>query len=166
VVYSGNVKPLFTTGQQDIGNGLSKIAQEGNQSELVASLGKAAGVKHVYVLDPSTHPITPGNSAEIKIEAAAGDKIAFATMFGNSNDWFYAFDDTGVPITQTGDLSSYVKLWDDGTEINEYPGAGNHEAAFNPGLQNPESKAIGEVDTALYPTLPAVKNVIKVTLSK
>ena len=67
---------------------------------------------------------------------------------------------------QGGDLTGKVKLWDDGTEVNEYPGAGNHQAAFNPGLHNMEDKAIGEVNYEAYPTLPGVKEVIRVTLSK
>jgi hypothetical protein len=166
VVYSGDMKPIFTKGQKDYGSGLAKIAQEGNQSELVAALGKMQGIKKVYVLNPADKPITPGNSAEIQIQAAAGDRIAFATMFGNSNDWFYAFDDMGISATQSGDLSSLVKLWDNGTEINEYPGAGNHQLAFNPGSMHPEDKAISEVMYEAYPSLPAAKDVIKVTLSK
>lgn len=166
VVYEGNIKPIFTTGQKDPGNGLAMIAQEGKQADLVAALGKMTGVKQVYVLNPSDKPITPGNSAEIQIKAMAGDKIAFATMFGNSNDWFYAFDDVGISAGQSGDLTDKVKLWDDGTEVNEYPGAGNHQAAFNPGSQKIEDKAIGEVNGEAYPTLPGVKEVIRVTLSK
>ena len=166
VVYEGNMKPIFTEGQKDPGNGLAMIAQEGKQGDLVAALGKIAGVKQVYVLSPSDKPITPGNSAEIQIKAAGSDRIAFATMFGNSNDWFYAFDDMGIPAGQSGDLTNHVKLWDDGTEVNEYPGAGNHQAAFNPGLQHAEEKTIGEVNYEAYPTLPAVKEVMRVTLSK
>jgi len=87
-------------------------------------------------------------------------------MFGNSNDWFYAFDDMGIPAGESGDLTAKVKLWDDGTEVNEYPGAGNHQAAFNPGLKNAEDKAIGELNGESYYSLPAVKDVIRVTLVK
>jgi hypothetical protein len=166
VVYEGNIKPIFTAGQKDPGNGLAMIAQEGKQADLVAALGKMAGVKQVYVLNPSDKPITPGNSAEMQIKAQAGDRIAFATMFGNSNDWFYAFDDMGIPAGESGDLTAKVKLWDDGTEVNEYPGAGNHQAAFNPGLKNAEDKAIGELNGESYYSLPAVKDVIRVTLVK
>ncbi|WP_143305096.1 spondin domain-containing protein [Chitinophaga vietnamensis] len=166
VVYNGNNKPIFTQGAVDPGNGLADLSQEGNQTNLVGNLKKAAGVKYVYVLSPSDKPVTPGNNAQVQIQAAAGDKIAFATMFGSSNNWFFAFDDMGVPASSSGDLTGNVKLWNDGTEIDEYPGAGNHQPQFNPGAKNPTSKPVAEVDRTMYATLPGVKDVIRVTLSK
>ncbi|HVI45166.1 MAG TPA: spondin domain-containing protein [Chitinophaga sp.] len=166
IVYNGNTRPIFTQGAADPGNGLADIAQEGNQTALVASLQKAAGVKHVYVLSPSDKPVTPGSSAQAQIEAAPGDKLAFVTMFGSSNNWFYAFDDMGILVNASGDLTGNVKLWNDGTEVDEYPGAGNHQPQFNPGSKNPASKPVMEVDKSLYPSLPAIKDVIKVTFTK
>ncbi|TWI88755.1 spondin domain-containing protein [Chitinophaga japonensis] len=166
VVYSGNIKPIFTEGQADYGDGLARIAQEGDQADLVAALEQMDGVKHVYVLNPSNTPVTPGNSAEAQITVAANDRIAFATMFGSSNDWFYAFDDMGISVNEKGDLTGKVKLWDNGTEINEHPGAGNHQPGFNPGAQNPESQPIMAVSYEAYPALPMVQEVMKVTLSK
>lgn len=171
VVYEGGSnshmeKKLFTAGQMDMGDGLADIAQEGNQATLVASLEKMPGVRKVYVLSPSNMPIRPGKSAEARIDVAPGDRIAFATMFGSSNDWFFAFDDKGLPVNSSGDLTDKVKLWDNGTEMNEYPGAGNHQPQFNPGSKNEENKPIMEVDRSKYATLPDVKDVIRVTFSK
>lgn len=168
VVYNGNTQPIFTIDQPDYGNGLADIAQEGNQNKLVEMLMQAPGVKKVYVLSPSNMPITPGKSAAMQIAAQPGDRLAIATMFGSSNDWFFAFDDMGVVLGgkgKGGDLTDDVKLWNNGTEIDEYPGAGNHQPQFNPNSKNPENKPIKEVDRSMYKTLPAVKDIIRVTLS-
>ncbi|MDB5151204.1 MAG: hypothetical protein JWQ57_5224, partial [Mucilaginibacter sp.] len=64
--------------------------------------------------------ILPGQSTTITFSAAKGEALAFATMYGASNDLFFApanpgiqvYDNTGKPIE--GDVSSQVKLWDNG----------------------------------------------------
>lgn len=55
------------------------------------------------------------------------------TMYGQSNDLFYApkqalelFDSTGDPLT--GDITAELLLWDAGTEKNQAPGAGDEQA--------------------------------------
>lgn len=47
-------------------------------------------------------------------KAEPGDKIAYVTMFGFSNDWFYA-NETNIDATVKGDLSSKTVLFDSGT---------------------------------------------------
>src|ERR1700743_1322525 len=78
--------------------------------------------------------ILPGQSVTITFSAAKGEALSFATMYGASNDLFFApanpgiqvYDSvTGAPIQ--GDVSAQVKLWDNGTRINQAPGASvNH----------------------------------------
>jgi hypothetical protein len=54
-------------------------------------------------------------------------------MFGQSNDWFYApnesgitlFDGNGKPIS--GDVTSQIMLWNAGTEVDEEPGIGTNQ---------------------------------------
>src|SRR5690349_669756 len=72
--------------------------------------------------------ILPGQSASIRFAAAKGEAISFATMYGWSNDLFFAPDNPGIAVYDAagnpiqGDVSSQVKLWDNGTRINQAPG--------------------------------------------
>ena len=60
--------------------------------------------------------ILPGQSTTITFSAAKGEALSFATMYGWSNDLFFApanpgilvYDNNGNPIE--GDVSSQVKL--------------------------------------------------------
>ncbi|SHG20693.1 spondin domain-containing protein [Pedobacter caeni] len=166
VVYNGDTNPIFTGGENDRGNGLSSVAQEGDATALAAALKGMKGVKQVYVIEaPQTKAIVPGGSASAKIEIGPGDKLTFVSMFGSSNDWFYSFEDKGISYNAlNGDLSSLIKLMDNGTEIDEYPGAGNNQPQFNPNQKAPEAQAIKEVGNK-YPVLQA-KDIIKVSITK
>ena len=93
--------------------------------------------------------------------------LSLASMVGQSNDLFFAPSDMGIALWNGnkptyGDVTSQVSLWDDGTEVNEYPGAGNHQPARGPG-GTVESKNIMVVnDGFVYPTIPSL---IKVTIT-
>ena len=50
-------------------------------------------------------------------------------MFGFSNDWFYA-NEVSIDATVKGELSSKTALFDSGTGVDQYPGAGNRQALF------------------------------------
>lgn len=158
VVYKGE-NPIFKVGQQDAGKGLKEISQFGNTSNLLNYLKTISNVSGVYVAGNA--PITPGKSASTQIQISAGDKIAFVTMFGFSNDWFYA-NESEISAGNIGNLTSSVSLFDSGTGINQYPGAGNHQALFG-GIPQPENIPIAKVG-ADYP-IPSVINVLKITLN-
>src|SRR3546814_6629925 len=74
--------------------------------------------------------------------------ISFATMYGWSNDLFFApenpgiklYEDDGTPIE--GIVSSQIKLWDNGTRINQAPG----ETVMHPGTAEAAPGNITEVD--------------------
>lgn len=106
-------------------------------------------------------PVSPGSKVMTSFKADPGDKIAYVTMFGFSNDWFFA-NEVGIDATVKGDLSSKTALFDSGTGIDQYPGAGNHQALFG-GTPQSETKTISKVG-AQYP-VPAVQKVIKVTVN-
>jgi hypothetical protein len=61
--------------------------------------------------------ILPGQSVSFTFSAAKNQHLTFATMYGWSNDLFFApanpgiklYNDDGTPIT--GDVSSQIKLW-------------------------------------------------------
>ena len=85
-------------------------------------------------------------------------------MYGFSNDWFFATTGNGVDATVTGDVSSSIGLFDDGTAVNQFPGAGITQ--FNlAGTPLTESIAIQAVPNPnAFTTLPAINNFIKVTI--
>ena len=80
-------------------------------------------------------PALPGHSFKFSFYAGPNHKLSFATMYGLSNDGFYAPDgdginlyDNGTPVT--GDITSQIMLWDAGTEMNQMPGPDNtHDGA-------------------------------------
>ena len=62
----------------------------------------------------------------------------------------------------TGDISNKVMLYDDGTAVDQFPGAGNSQAAFGGAAPTPESKPVDEISDT-YP-VPAVKDIIRVSI--
>jgi hypothetical protein len=171
VVYNGINNPIYNVGQLDAGKGLKPLAQQGNADTLAAYLKTVKGVKAVYVLPaPTTKVLLPqiagkqGGVVSQQLSVNAGDRLAIATMYGFSNDWFFASADNGVDATQKGDISNTIKLFDDGTAINQFPGAGLTQ--FNlAGTPLKESTPIGVVPNPNgFTTLPDINKIIKVTL--
>lgn len=80
-------------------------------------------------------------------------------MFGYSNDWFYA-NENEILASMKGDLTAKTTLFDDGTGVDQYPGAGNKQALFG-GTPASEDKNISKVGSN-YP-VPQVSSVLKVT---
>jgi hypothetical protein len=118
VVYSGNENPIFKTGENDRGQGLKELSQQGNADVLAAFLKTKSGVKEVYVLkDPATTVLQPringanGGKASQTITARKGDRIAFVSMYAQSNDWFIASINNGVDGSTRGDISSIIGLF-------------------------------------------------------
>lgn len=159
VVYRGDKNPIYELGKTDNGLGLKDIAQFGNVTKLQNSLKALPNIKGVYIAGSA--PVPPGNKVMTTFKADLGDKVAYATMFGFSNDWFYA-NEQSIDASTKGDLTSKTTLFDSGTGVDQYPGAGNHQALFG-GMPQSENMPISKVGTQ-YP-VPAVQNVIKVTIN-
>ncbi|WP_029904632.1 spondin domain-containing protein [Prevotella sp. 10(H)] len=157
VVYSGDINPIYQLDTKDKKIGLKELTQKGDASVLKASLEGMTNVRHVYVIGNS---LAPGESNDVRYKAWKDDNIAYATMFGYSNDWFYSNSET-IKATSKGDMTAKTVLLDSGTGVNQYPGAGNHQALFG-GTPQAEDVDIKKVDTT-YP-VPQVSNVIKVTI--
>lgn len=164
--------PLFQNNMLDYGDGLKFIAQGGDPTTLAATLKTKDGIKSTGVYNTATSassagPLFPGDKFEFTIMGAKGDYLSFASMFGESNDLFFAPSDMGISlfngnIPTYGDVSSQVKIWDDGTEVNEYPGAGNHQPARGPGGTVESEKITVVNDGFTYPLIPGL---IKVTIT-
>lgn len=171
VVYNGIENPIYKTAEKDRGQGLKELAQKGDASVLATYLKALDGVKEVYVLPAAGSTVLlpkigeqAGSSVSQQLNVAKGDRVAIATMYGFSNDWFFASKENGVDATQKGDISTTVALYDNGTAVNQFPGAGITQ--FNlAGTPLEESKAIEEVPNPnAYTTLPPINKLIKVTL--
>ena len=100
-----------------------------------------SGVSSIPEGASAAGPAHPGESFKFSFHAGPNHKLSFATMYGFSNDGFYAPNGDGIslfsnPTTPvTGDITSQVLLWDAGTEMNQMPGAGNmHDGADTDGI--------------------------------
>src|SRR5688572_20686052 len=117
-------------------------------------------------------PIMPGQAFEVSFTAGRGARLSFATMFAESNDFFFAPDGDGIPLHDdagapvSGDLTDRVALWDAGTEMNQEPGLGPDQAPRqampDDGAPDPDPRVRAAPDT--FDNLPAVADVIRVTL--
>lgn len=173
VVYNGIRNPLYSLGEYDRDKGLKYLAQRGIADSVVAKLRLVSGVKSVYILsEPTTKillPATsggPGGFVSQQLSVTSGDRLLIATMYCFSNDWFFApNEENGVDATIRGDISSSFSLWDDGTAVNEYFGAGSSQFYLG-GTPIPEKKLITS-----YPTphdaswFEVIANTIRVTLN-
>ena len=157
VVYQGEKNPIYELGKNDPGMGLKDLAQKGNASKLQESLKKMKGVKGIYIA--GTAPVGPGQKVMTQYKAD-GDKLAFVTMFGFSNDWFYANEQV-LSAKLSGDITNKTALFDSGTGVDQYPGAGNRQALFG-GTPQAENKPISKVGTT-FP-VPPVNKVLKITI--
>jgi len=164
--------PIFQNGMLDYGDGLKFIAQGGDPTTLAQTLKGKSGITTTGVYNTAIGASTPaallpGDKYEFTVTGTKGDYLSFASMFGQSNDLFFAASDMGIPlwngnIPTFGDVTTQVKLWDDGTEVNEYPGAGNHQPARGPG-GIVESENIMVVNDGF--TYPTIHSLIKVTIT-
>jgi hypothetical protein len=150
VVYNGVDNPIYKVGENDRGQGLKPLAQQGNADTLAAYLKGKPGIKAVYVLPaPATKVLLPvigaqaGGIVSQDITVSSGDRLA---------------------ITTKGDISSTIKLFDDGTAINQFPGAGITQ--FNlAGTPLKTSQPIAVVPNPNpFTTLPDISKIIRVTI--
>ncbi|WP_437622713.1 spondin domain-containing protein [Sorangium sp. So ce1151] len=133
---------------------------------------RVAGVFNTPVGESMPGPLFPEKSFELRVGALPGDRLSFTTMFGQSNDLFYApdgagialYDEAGKPVS--GDVTDQVLLWDAGSEANEEPGAGPNQAPRqsgpNTGAKDPDNTVRLVQDDYTY---PAVEEVIQVTVT-
>ena len=164
LVHEG-ANPLFTTGEPARAE-LQRIAEAGQPEDAIAAMKQAAGVSQVVQFE---------RTDSFTITARPGDMLTFATMFGQSNDCFYAprggdialFDASGKPTTMTGDRAIEVVLYDAGTEVNQAPGVGPDQGP----RQDPNSWRQGELEHATVQPVrdafayPPTTEVIRVTVS-
>jgi hypothetical protein len=121
-------RPIFTLDSADYGKGLETLAEMGNPEPLYQSLlaaGYTAGVQSTNTAG-GTGPILPGQMYRFSIHANGVKTLSLACMLGASNDIFFSTGEDGINLSKAAamkNITSYIKLYDAGTEVNEYPGA-------------------------------------------
>lgn len=127
-------------------------------------------------------PLAPGDAYEVTFTAGPNHRLSFATMFGQSNDWFFApvdgsvalYDEGGEPVS--GDITALIGLYDAGTEIDEEPAVGPHTgpnqsmSADGPGDPDPDDAVRLVANPAILTgggefDRPSVDEMIAVTLT-
>lgn len=171
VVYSGIDNPIFALGENDRGQGLTYLAQRGVADTLANYLKGLKGVKAVYNLAAAdTKVLLPvingqaGGKVSQQLRLSPGDHLAIATMYGFSNDWFFATDVSSSDLIKDGDISSTVHLYNDGTAIDQFPGAGvtQFNLAGTPLVENAPISLVPNPNA--FTTLPSIYHIIKITL--
>lgn len=170
--------PIFTAGKKDRGKGLEAQAEDGNPATLAKSLESDKGIKSVVVFNTlmgqkSPGRVGPGAAYECSIEAAPGSKLAVTSMFGQSNDLFYAPNESGIALFSnskpiSGDITAKIILWDAGTEVNEEPGIGPNQAPRQtaPDTGKDENSVVKDIkDIKNGFNYPKTTSVMKVTIT-
>ncbi len=146
---------LFTDGEPDKGQGLEALAEDGDPSVLADALNGNEMVGHFGTFavpdgasDPG--PAFPGGGYTFTFMAEPGDRLSFATMFVQSNDWFFATSDQGIALFDGeepigGDITAMIGLWDAGTEIDQPLGFGPDQAPRQAGPNTGAPDAVGTV---------------------
>jgi hypothetical protein len=128
---------LFNEGKPAI-LGLEAQAEDGNPTAIIDYLmGHHSQMQHGIFNTPvdgnAPAPIGPGGAYEFTLTATRGMRLSMITMFGQSNDWFYAPEKDGIDLFENGkpingDITSKFILWDAGTEVDQEPGTGADQA--------------------------------------
>ena len=141
---------IFTAGKKNRDNGLEAQSEDGDPSRLAKSLKSGTGIKSVTVFNrplgaTAAGPITPGAAYEFAVSGRRGDRLSITTMMGQSNDWFYAPNESGIELFKngkpvSGDITGQFILWDAGTEVNQEPGIGMDQGPRQKGPNTGENE--------------------------
>ena len=168
---------FFVSGEEHRGNGLEALAEDGRVEQLERHVATAPGVHQYGVFtDPAQEDdalfFLPQKGAYEFTFTANNDAqyLSLITMFVESNDLFFAFDDGGIKLFRlgapiNGDITKRVMLWDAYTEINEEPGKGVYQVLRQTVQDSGPSETgpVSEVnDTFRY---PMVDELIRITIS-
>ena len=162
-VVASEGEPLYSLGAADRGQGLERIAEDGNArplSETVSATPPEGTVIDGFFDTPAgidaPGAARPGSSYEFTVEAAPGDRLSFATMFGMSNDWFFGtppagialFEASGEPVS--GDVTGMIEIYDAGTELDEEPAVGAHTGPQQEGPDSGPADPVAQVRVSSY----------------
>ncbi len=171
VLHDKKDKPVFTEGMPDYGMGLETLAETGDPGVLNTSLTGAGYETGVQALPEGKTmgeegPIFPGQKYVFTIEGHVGQSLSITSMLGASNDEFFSTGDEGIKLSNgvaEMDITHFFEIYDAGTEVNEYPGAGIHQGG-------PVENSVSEMRNIMPVNdefmWPEASQVIKVTIKK
>lgn len=173
-VFEGD-DPMFEVGE-DATEGTERVAEDGASDALIAQVTGNSDVSASGVATAPADgmpPIFSGETATFTFTARPGDKLQFETMFVQSNDWFYAFNNGGLELFNgntpiSGDVTSNVRVYDAGTEADTAPGTGPDQKPVQAtDDQGPEEDEEIENARTRHPgfTIPANNQVIRFTVT-
>jgi len=116
-------------------------------------------------------PLMPGEAYEFEFTAPVGAHLSLATMFAQSNDWFFAADEDGIALYNedgskvTGDVTSQIDLYDAGTEEDQEVGVGDNQAPRQSGPDTGPEDDNPNVRLVDDSGLPSNDEMIQVTLT-
>lgn len=129
--------PFYYFGRADWDNGLEELAEDGNPAVLAEWLsGQVRGDSGAFttpVGGDGPAPLFPGESYQFEVTSRPGDTVAVATMFVQSNDWFFGTNEWGLNLFRrgrplNGNITYNFALFDAGTEADQAPGFGPDQA--------------------------------------
>ncbi len=157
----GSSNEVFTSGMA-ASAALESLAEDGDPSGFTNVFNTPDGVS-------GAAPILPGESYSFTFSADEGDYLSLATMLVQSNDWVAGIDNIALYSGGTalsGDITSMVKLYDAGTEVDEYAGVGNSQPPRQSGANSgTDENGVVVEETTAGSHVPSVSDFIKVTIS-
>ena len=156
----GEGNDLFNVGSS-AGMALERLAEDGDPSGFEMIYNTPEG-------QSGPGPIFPGGAYSFTFTAEEGDNLSLALMLVQSNDWFMGLDNMPLfsnGIARVGDITSSMTLYDAGTEVDEYAGAGINQPVRQSG-GNTGMNENGQIAIEANPSdnVPDVGQMIKVTL--
>lgn len=140
--------------------------------EDLAEDGDPSGYAHFFNTPDGASgpaPIFPGESYSFTCEAVDGDVLSLATMLIQSNDWVIggngiALFENGMPVS--GDITAQLAIYDSGTEVDEYPGAGPNQAPRQAGPDTGlDENGMVMLEGMIPDNVPQVSEMLRVTIT-
>lgn len=167
-VAKGANNPLFTVGES-ASPGIEDVAEDGTPGVLLDEALAQNRVDDAAVLPNPVGPILADGSYTFTITASPGERLSLATMFVQSNDYFFGnaegikLFNGNVPVS--GDVTNQINLYDAGTEVDQEPGQGADQVlAAGPEVGGDEGGVIISARDDGF-ELPADEDVIMVTIN-
>ena len=156
----GTINEIFTT-INTANTALENLAEDGNPSGFMNVFNTPKG-------SSSAGALFPNSSYSFTFTANEGDSLSFGLMLVQSNDWFFGIDNiTLFPngIALSGDITNMVKLYDAGTEVDEFAGAGNSQPVRQTGANIGDSENGNVIEESnLSANVPTISTMIKVSI--
>ncbi len=165
---------VFAPGAFSVGNENSVFAlgqAADSKLEALAEDGDVSGYSDVFNTPMGASmpgPLTPGSSYTFSFTGTKGDMLSFALMFVQSNDWFVGLDGMDLfngDAAISGDVTAQAALYDAGTEVDEYAGAGNNQPLRQSGPNTGmDEQASVQLETAAGAHVPSVADMLEIVI--